>query len=99
MGSLTKAVREERAAVDREEEWSDEAVIYVNGLRRVLPDGLAHLTLLQYLRGRALAALLSLSLSLCFYFIYLFAFMETCGGACSRSAFLGTGIERPPPFF
>jgi hypothetical protein len=97
MGSLTKAVREERAAVDREEEWSDEAVIYVNGLRRVLPDGLAHLTLLQYLRGRALAALLSLSL--CFYFIYLFAFMETCGGACSRSAFLGTGIERPPPFF
>lgn len=49
MGSLTKAAEEgASAAVD----WSDEAVIYVNGVRRVLPDGLAHLTLLQYLRGR-----------------------------------------------
>lgn len=28
-----------------------EAVIYVNGVRRILPDGLAHLSLLQYLRG------------------------------------------------
>ncbi|XP_020156704.1 xanthine dehydrogenase [Aegilops tauschii subsp. strangulata] len=47
MGSLTKAAEEgPSAAVD----WSDEAVIYVNGVRRVLPDGLAHLTLLQYLR-------------------------------------------------
>ncbi|XBJ24469.1 hypothetical protein VPH35_002343 [Triticum aestivum] len=47
MGSLTKAAEEgASAAVD----WSDEAVIYVNGVRRVLPDGLAHLTLLQYLR-------------------------------------------------
>lgn len=45
MGSLTKA--EELVA---EEEWSKEAIIYVNGVRRVLPDGLAHLTLLQYLR-------------------------------------------------
>ncbi|KAG8062933.1 hypothetical protein GUJ93_ZPchr0003g17317 [Zizania palustris] len=47
MGSLTKAEEEETAAA---EEWSDEAVVYVNGVRRVLPDGLAHLTLLQYLR-------------------------------------------------
>ncbi|KAL5219138.1 hypothetical protein ABZP36_019822 [Zizania latifolia] len=47
MGSLTKAAEEETAAA---EEWSDEAVVYVNGVRRVLPDGLAHLTLLQYLR-------------------------------------------------
>ncbi|XP_062084036.1 xanthine dehydrogenase 1-like [Humulus lupulus] len=29
---------------------SMEAIIYVNGVRRVLPDGLAHLTLLEYLR-------------------------------------------------
>lgn len=34
-----------------EKRWSDDAVLYVNGVRRVLPDGLAHLTLLQYLRG------------------------------------------------
>lgn len=33
------------------EDASDEPILYVNGLRRVLPDGLAHLTLLQYLRG------------------------------------------------
>ncbi|KAJ4844013.1 hypothetical protein Tsubulata_010790 [Turnera subulata] len=30
---------------------SGEAILYVNGVRRVLPDGLAHLTLLEYLRG------------------------------------------------
>ncbi|ONL99114.1 Xanthine dehydrogenase 1 [Zea mays] len=48
MGSLTRVPAEDPAAA--EEEWSDEAVIYVNGVRRVLPDGLAHLTLLQYLR-------------------------------------------------
>ncbi|KAM0887057.1 hypothetical protein ACQ4PT_029289 [Festuca glaucescens] len=49
MGSLTKAAEEGAAAAA---DWSDEAVIYVNGVRRVLPDpdGLAHLTLLQYLR-------------------------------------------------
>lgn len=28
-----------------------EATLYVNGVRRVLSDGLAHLTLLEYLRG------------------------------------------------
>lgn len=28
-----------------------EAIVYVNGVRRVLPDGLAHITLLEYLRG------------------------------------------------
>ncbi|KAK3150156.1 hypothetical protein QOZ80_3AG0229370 [Eleusine coracana subsp. coracana] len=50
MGSLTKAAEEVRPAVEGEDEWSDEAVVYVNGVRRVLPDGLAHLTLLQYLR-------------------------------------------------
>uniref|UniRef100_A0A6N2L4E9 xanthine dehydrogenase n=1 Tax=Salix viminalis TaxID=40686 RepID=A0A6N2L4E9_SALVM len=31
-------------------ESSKDAVLYVNGVRRVLPDGLAHLTLLEYLR-------------------------------------------------
>ncbi|CAL4915113.1 unnamed protein product [Urochloa decumbens] len=52
MGSLTREAEEESAAAAaaEAEEWSDEAVIYVNGVRRVLPDGLAHLTLLQYLR-------------------------------------------------
>lgn len=33
------------------EEGSTEAILYVNGVRKVLPDGLAHLTLLEYLRG------------------------------------------------
>ncbi|KAG2539901.1 hypothetical protein PVAP13_9NG506500 [Panicum virgatum] len=47
MGSLTGSPEGTAAA---EAEWSDEAVVYVNGVRRVLPDGLAHLTLLQYLR-------------------------------------------------
>lgn len=28
-----------------------EAILYVNGVRRVLRDGLAHMTLLEYLRG------------------------------------------------
>lgn len=32
-------------------EVAKEAILYVNGVRRVLPDGLAHLTLLEYLRG------------------------------------------------
>lgn len=32
-------------------EGSKDAVLYVNGVRKVLPDGLAHLTLLEYLRG------------------------------------------------
>ncbi|PSR86829.1 Xanthine dehydrogenase [Actinidia chinensis var. chinensis] len=31
-------------------EESKEAILYVNGVRRVLPDGLAHITLLEYLR-------------------------------------------------
>ncbi|MCI17542.1 xanthine dehydrogenase 1-like, partial [Trifolium medium] len=26
------------------------SILYVNGVRRVLPDGLAHFTLLEYLR-------------------------------------------------
>jgi hypothetical protein len=41
---------------DQEElEESNDAILYVNGTRRVLPDGLAHLTLLEYLRGSVLA--------------------------------------------
>lgn len=43
MGSMMKE--------ERIEEESKEAILYVNGVRRVLPDGLAHLTLLEYLRG------------------------------------------------
>ncbi|KAJ3673000.1 hypothetical protein LUZ60_006374 [Juncus effusus] len=48
MGSITRLEEEE------ELEWSSEAVVYVNGVRRVLPDGMAHLTLLQYLRDSRL---------------------------------------------
>ncbi|KAK3205307.1 hypothetical protein Dsin_019353 [Dipteronia sinensis] len=33
-----------------EEKWTKEAILYVNGVRKVLPDGFAHLTLLEYLR-------------------------------------------------
>ncbi|OMO77996.1 hypothetical protein COLO4_24881 [Corchorus olitorius] len=32
-------------------EESKEAILYVNGVRKVLPDGLAHFTLLEYLRA------------------------------------------------
>ncbi|KAJ4762776.1 Xanthine dehydrogenase/oxidase [Rhynchospora pubera] len=47
MGSITRMEDEE---LEMGVEWSSEAVLYVNGVRRVLPDGLAHLTLLEYLR-------------------------------------------------
>lgn len=33
-------------------EDSKDVILYVNGVRKVLPDGLAHLTLLEYLRGK-----------------------------------------------
>lgn len=48
MGSIAKV---EEEGLETGEEWSSEAVVYVNGVRRVLPDGMAHVTLLQYLRG------------------------------------------------
>ncbi|KAF6158616.1 hypothetical protein GIB67_040130 [Kingdonia uniflora] len=32
-------------------DYSKEAILYVNGVRKVIPDGLAHFTLLEYLRG------------------------------------------------
>ncbi|KAK7317125.1 hypothetical protein RJT34_01097 [Clitoria ternatea] len=35
---------------DQDLKVSNEAILFVNGVRRVLPDGLAHLTLLEYLR-------------------------------------------------
>lgn len=35
---------------DEPVEISKEAILYVNGVRRVLPNGLAHMTLLEYLR-------------------------------------------------
>ncbi|GKE00444.1 xanthine dehydrogenase 1-like protein, partial [Tanacetum coccineum] len=35
---------------DDELEESKDAILYVNGVLKVLPDGLAHLTLLEYLR-------------------------------------------------
>ncbi|MED6170845.1 xylitol dehydrogenase [Stylosanthes scabra] len=31
---------------------SNEPLLYVNGVRRALPDGFAHLTLLEYLRAK-----------------------------------------------
>ncbi|OVA19418.1 hypothetical protein BVC80_9055g62 [Macleaya cordata] len=49
MGSL-KTDQEDLMSVEAE---SNEAIIYVNGVRRVISDGLAHLTLLEYLRGIA----------------------------------------------
>ncbi|KAI8526222.1 hypothetical protein RHMOL_Rhmol13G0291700 [Rhododendron molle] len=48
MGSLKQ--EEELEAIGVEEESKQEAILYVNGVRRLLPDGLAHLTLLEYLR-------------------------------------------------
>lgn len=50
MGSLMRENEMER--VDAESQFElQEAILYVNGVRRVLPDGLAHFTLLEYLRG------------------------------------------------
>ncbi|KAL8055486.1 hypothetical protein ABFS82_04G058300 [Erythranthe guttata] len=46
MGSLMTENKMEK----EEESESKEPILYVNGVRRVLPDGLAHLTLLEYLR-------------------------------------------------
>lgn len=48
MGSKLKENGMERVEADSD---SNEAILYVNGARRVLPDGLAHFTLLEYLRG------------------------------------------------
>lgn len=45
MGSL-----KQEDELDTIGEESSEPILYVNGVRRVLPDGLAHLTLLEYLR-------------------------------------------------
>ncbi|KAK9665710.1 hypothetical protein RND81_14G130200 [Saponaria officinalis] len=47
MGSLKT---DDETDVIAEIKESNEAIIYVNGVRRVIPDGLAHLTLLEYLR-------------------------------------------------
>uniref|UniRef100_A0A7N0RHR8 xanthine dehydrogenase n=1 Tax=Kalanchoe fedtschenkoi TaxID=63787 RepID=A0A7N0RHR8_KALFE len=46
MGSLVREAGVEVAG----SEGTPEAILYVNGLRKVLPDGLAHMTLLEYLR-------------------------------------------------
>ncbi|KAK4419557.1 Xanthine dehydrogenase 1 [Sesamum alatum] len=46
MGSLMTESEMDRV----EESGAKEPILYVNGVRRVLPDGLAHLTLLEYLR-------------------------------------------------
>lgn len=45
MGSLKNEEEMEQIV-----EESKEAILYVNGVRKVFPDGLAHLTLLEYLR-------------------------------------------------
>ncbi|KAG2330892.1 hypothetical protein Bca52824_002072 [Brassica carinata] len=49
MGSLKKEGEMKQMGDDL-----TEAILYVNGVRRVLPDGLAHMTLLEYLRGLGL---------------------------------------------
>uniref|UniRef100_A0A2P2KBC6 Uncharacterized protein n=1 Tax=Rhizophora mucronata TaxID=61149 RepID=A0A2P2KBC6_RHIMU len=64
-----------------EESSSEEPIVYVNGVRRVLPDGLAHLTLLEYLRGkvfffmrlgsRAMDSLTYLLINIYFFCLYL----------------------------
>ncbi|KNA16760.1 hypothetical protein SOVF_086250 [Spinacia oleracea] len=46
MGSLKS--EEEIGVIEAKD--SNEAIIYINGVRKVIPDGLAHLTLLEYLR-------------------------------------------------
>nr|AUS89410.1 xanthine dehydrogenase 1 [Sesuvium portulacastrum] len=51
MGSLKN---EEESGILGEMESNGEAIVYINGVRRVLPDGLAHLTLLEYLRDQGL---------------------------------------------
>lgn len=48
MGSLLRENEMER--VGGESELMD-AILYINGVRRILPDGLANFTLLEYLRG------------------------------------------------
>lgn len=65
MGSLKNEEKSEQES----KMSSNEAVLYVNGVRRVLPDGLAHLTLLEYLRG------IYLSLFDPFPLFYLFIFV------------------------
>ena len=50
MGSLKNEEEMEQIVED-----SKEAILYVNGVRKVLPDGLAHLTLLEYLRGNTIS--------------------------------------------
>ncbi|GMI97444.1 xanthine dehydrogenase 1, XANTHINE DEHYDROGENASE 1 [Hibiscus trionum] len=49
MGSLNKEEEMEQIA-----EEPKEAILYVNGVRKVLPDGFAHFTLLDYLRDAGL---------------------------------------------
>lgn len=46
MGSLKKEGEMEQMGDE-----TMEAILYVNGVRSVLPDGLGHMTLLEYLRG------------------------------------------------
>lgn len=50
MGSLKTEDEVLHSNSNEEEEEFKEAIIYVNGVRRVLADGLAHFTLLEYLR-------------------------------------------------
>lgn len=70
MGSLTKA---DEVSVD--DVCSTDAILYVNGVRRVLPDGLAHLTLIQYLRGPSASFLSSFGVVLGLDF---YRFVERC---------------------
>lgn len=48
MGSLKN--KEEMEQIGKRS--SQEAIAYVNGVQWVVPDGLAHLTLFEYLRGK-----------------------------------------------
>ena len=60
MGSLKSEKDIEQVGED-----SKEAIVYVNGVRRVLPNGLAHLTVLEYLRGKGISGFVLFWLFLC----------------------------------
>ena len=51
MGSLKNEEMMTGGGGEDKSTTDEEAVLCVNGVRRVLPDGLAHLTLLEYLKG------------------------------------------------
>lgn len=92
MGSLKKEEDIEQIGED-----SKEAIVYVNGVRRVLPNGLAHLTLLEYLRGKGIFGFVLFWLLIRFVRVLCWWFRVIC----SMNGFLcviyeGSGTVCPP---